>query len=326
MDEERHEDGMTLTIGVDVGGTKVAGGLVDVDGTVLAERRAATPSTSPEQVIEVVASVVEALLDEAGGRPVEAVGLGAAGLIDEHRSTVVFAPNLVWRHEPIRERLTKRLGLPVVVENDGNAMAWAEYQFGAGRDVGDLVCLTVGTGIGGGLVLNGALRRGGSGMAGEFGHLRVIPNGRRCGCGGRGCWEQYCSGRALVREARDLALVDPAAASLMLELADDEIENITGQVITRAGRQGDPAALDCFEQIGGWLGRGLADLAAVLDPDLFVIGGGVIDAGDLLLEPARRVFEQELLGRTYRSSANIVAASLGAKAGFVGAADLARQA
>jgi glucokinase len=316
---------MALTVGVDVGGTKVAAGLVDDDGTVLAQQRAATPSTSPEQVIEVVATVVESLLEFADGRPVEAVGLGAAGLIDEHRSTVVFAPNLAWRHEPIRERLAKRLGMPVVVENDGNAMAWAEHRFGAGRGVENLACLTIGTGIGGGLIVDGALHRGESGFAGEFGHFRVIPNGRRCGCGSRGCWEQYCSGRALVREARDLALVDPARAEFMLELAEDEIENITGQVITRAAQQGDLAALDCFEQIGGWLGRGLADLAAILDTGRFVVGGGVIDAGELLLAPARRVFEEHLLGGSYRGAPKIVAASLGAKAGLVGAADLARQ-
>lgn len=315
---------MALTIGVDVGGTKVAAGVVDDEGTVLAEQRAVTPSTSPEQVIDVVATVVESLLAETGSSVV-AVGVGAAGLIDERRSAVVFAPNLAWRHEPIRERLAKRLGLPVIVENDANAMAWAEHRFGAGRGIDNLACLTLGTGIGGGLIVGGQLHRGQSGFAGEFGHFCVVPNGRRCGCGNRGCWEQYCSGRALVREARDLALVDPLAAGLMLELADDETENITGQVITRAARQGDPAALDCFEQIGGWLGRGLADLAAIFDPGRFVVGGGVIDAGSLLLEPARRVFADHLLGRNYRDSPEIVAAELGATAGLVGAADLARQ-
>jgi len=315
-----------LTIGVDIGGTKVAAGVVDDDGNVLAHEQAPTPSTSAEQVLEVVAAVVESLLATSAGRGVEAVGVGAAGLIDDQRSTVVFAPNLAWRHEPIRDRLAKRLSLPVVVENDGNAAAWAEHRFGAGRGFANMACLTIGTGIGGGLIIDGRLRRGAAGFGGEFGHIRVVPDGRRCGCGNRGCWEQYCSGRALVREAQHLALVDPAAAEVMLELADDEIENITGQVITRAARRGDTAALGCFEQVGGWLGWGIVGLAAILDSARFVVGGGVIDAGDLLLDPARRVFADHLLGRSYRDAPEIVAASLGPTAGLVGAADLARQA
>jgi glucokinase len=315
---------MTLTIGVDVGGTKVAAGLVDEYGTVLEQDRRPTPSTSPDQVVAVIGELVDQLRNKAGSREVEAVGLGAAGLIDAARATVLFAPNLAWRKEPLRDHVAKRVGLPVVVENDANAMAWAEYRFGAGRGVEHLVCLTVGTGIGGGIVQDGQLVRGGSGAAGEFGHVKVVPDGRRCGCGGRGCWEQYCSGRALVWEAQEFATVDPTRARRMIELADDEIENITGQVITRAAREGDQAALDCYAVIGGWLGRGLSGLAAILDPSRFVIGGGVIDAGDLLLDPARTQFTESLIGEGYRPPIDIVAASLGPIAGLVGAADLAR--
>ncbi|HEV7209567.1 MAG TPA: ROK family glucokinase [Mycobacteriales bacterium] len=317
----------TLTIGVDVGGTKVAAGLVDAEGQVLARRSQQTPSTSPTKVVEVVAQVVAELRDDqaADGHQIEAVGLGAAGFVDADRSTVLFAPNLAWRDEPLRELLAERVGLPVVVENDANAMAWGEYRFGAGRGVDDLVCLTVGTGIGGGLVLGGVLRRGAFGIGAEFGHLRMVPSGRRCGCGNRGCWEQYCSGRALIREARDLAVVSPDAAGRMLELADDEVDNITGQIVTRAGQEGDLGALDCFAQIGGWLGQGLADLAALLDPARFVIGGGVSGAGELLLGPARQAFERALTGHGHRPIAEVVAAQLGSSAGLVGAADLARR-
>ncbi len=317
----------TLTIGVDVGGTKVAAGLVNEQGSVLASRSRLTPSTSPTMVVEVVAQIVAELRDmgSADGAAVEAVGLGAAGFVDAGRSTVLFAPNLAWRNEPLRSLLAERVGLPVVVENDANAMAWGEYRFGAGQGVDDLVCLTVGTGIGGGLVLGGMLRRGAFGIGAEVGHLRVVPSGRRCGCGNRGCWEQYCSGRALLREARDLAVISPAAAGRMLELADDEVDNITGQIVTRAGQEGDRGALDCFAQIGGWLGQGLADLAALLDPARFVIGGGVIEAGELLLGPARQAFEQALTGHGHRPVAEVVAAQLGPSAGVVGAADLARR-
>ncbi len=315
---------MSYAIGVDVGGTTVKTGLVAEDGTVRTAQSRPTPSTSAAQVAEVIATSVNALRGKADDEVV-AVGLGAAGFVDSDRGTVLFAPNLAWRDEPLRDAVASRTGLPVVVENDANAMAWGEYRFGAGRGVEDLVCVTIGTGIGGGIVLNGRLVRGAYGVAAEFGHLRVIPDGRRCGCGNRGCWEQYCSGRALVREARDLALVAPGLAGRMLELADDEIENITGEIVTMAGLERDEAALDCFAQVGGWLGQGLAEVSALLDPARFVIGGGVVAAGDLLLGPARERYSRALTGHGHRPVAAIVAAELGNNAGIVGAADLARR-
>jgi glucokinase len=314
---------VTLAIGVDVGGTNVKAGLVDDDGTVVATLSRPTPSTSAVRVAETVAEVVDALRRKASGA-VSAVGLGAAGFVDSERSAVLFAPNLAWRDEPLRDAVSLLVGLPVVVENDANAAAWGEFRFGAGEGVRDLVAVTIGTGIGGGIVLGGQLVRGSHGIAAEFGHLRVVPNGRRCGCGNRGCWEQYCSARALVREARDLALVTPLDATRMLELADDELDNITGEIVATAAAEGDPAALDCFAQVGGWLGQGLADVAAVLDPARFVVGGGVVGAGDLLLGPARLAYAQALTGHAHRPHAEIVAAALGNNAGIVGAADLAR--
>ena len=194
------------------------------------------------------------------------------------------------------------------MENDANAMAWAEYRFGAGVGVSSLVALTVGTGIGAGLVLDGHLYRGAFGMAGEPGHLRVVPDGLPCGCGNRGCWEQYCSGRALVREAA-------ARGGPWTE----------GPAVTLAAQSGHREAIAAFVAVGTWLGQGLADVSAVLDPGRFVIGGGVGAAGDLLLEPARRRFADVLIGRGYRPIPDIVPASLGVDAGLIGAADLARQ-
>ena len=316
---------MTLTIGVDVGGTKVAAGLVDEQGTILSATRRPTPSTSPVAVADTIAAVVAELRREAGERPVEAVGVGAAGFIDRARSTVLIAPNLAWRDEPLRDSVAALVGLPVVVENDANAMAWAEYRFGAGRGVDDLVCITVGTGIGGGLVLDGGLYRGSFGVGAEVGHMQVVPDGHRCGCGQRGCWEQYASGRALVREAREIASTSEVTATRLLELGDGSPDGINGPEVTRAAQEGDPAALECFEIVGHWLGQGLADLAAVLDPGLFVIGGGVSDAGDLLLDPARETFRRALTGHAHRPEASIVRAQLGPEAGMVGAADLARR-
>ncbi|HVA59999.1 MAG TPA: ROK family glucokinase [Mycobacteriales bacterium] len=304
---------MALTIGIDIGGTKVAGGVVDDAGAVLALVRRPTPSLSPSDIVITIASVVDEL---RSGHAVEAVGIGAAGFVDAERSTVRFAPNLAWRDEPLRDNIRDRVGLPVVVENDANAMAWGEYRFGAGRGEACLLALTIGTGIGGGVVWDGRLYRGGFGIAGEFGHLRVVPDGRPCGCGNRGCWEQYCSGPALLREA---------IARHITELAGGDLETLGGPAITRAALEGDPTATECVTELGRWLGQGLADLAAAFDPTCFVIGGGVAEAGELLLATARRTFESVLTGSGHRPLARICAAELGTEAGLVGAADLARR-
>ncbi len=313
---------MTLTIGVDVGGTKVAAGVVDDHGRILEKVRRPTPSTSPHETARVIAEVVEILKSKF--EEVEAVGLGAAGFVDESRSTVLFAPNLAWRDEPIKKIVEGQVGLPVVVENDANATAWGEAKFGAGRGEDHMVLITLGTGIGGGMILGGELYRGRFGIGAEFGHYRVVPGGRRCGCGNRGCWEQYASGNALVAEARELARVSPALAGRLLELGDGSPEGISGPEITEAAREGDSAALECFRSVAGWVGQGMADLAAILDPGLFVIGGGLSEAGDLLLDPARAAFENALTGRGHREFAAIRIAELGPDAGIVGAADLAR--
>jgi glucokinase len=311
---------VSLAIGIDIGGTKVAAGVVDDAGRVLAQARRRTPSRDPEHLVDVVSEIVRQLLSE---HTVDAIGVGAAGFVDAARTTVLFAPNLAWRDAPLRDEIAARVDLPVVVENDANAAAWGEYRFGAGEQKSDVVVLTVGTGIGAGLVLGGQLYRGAFGIAGEPGHVRVVPGGRLCGCGNYGCWEQYCSGGALVRAAREVATERPEDGRRLLELAGS-VEAIDGPVVTRAAQEGDAAAIDCFQEIGRWLGQGIADLCAVLDPGRFVIGGGVSDAGDLLLAPARDTYAAALTGRGHRPAADIVAASLGAEAGLIGAADLAR--
>ena len=316
---------MGLAIGVDVGGTKILAGVVDDSGRLLATTRRSTPSTDPEAVADTIAEVVAELRGGLDEGDIETVGIGAAGFVDRDRSTLLFAPNLAWRDEPLRDKVTKRVDLPVVVENDANATAWGEFRFGAGRDKPDLVCLTVGTGIGGGIILGGALYRGSFGIGGEFGHLRVVPGGRRCGCGNRGCWEQYCSGRALLREAREIATVDPVRGRRLRELGGGEPEGIEGQHVTSAAEEGDPAAVECYEIVGSWLGQGLADLAAILDPGTFVIGGGVSGAGELLIGPARSAYAERVTGHGHRPLADILGAELRAEAGLVGAADLSRQ-
>jgi glucokinase len=310
-----------LTIGVDVGGTKIAAGVVDELGQILDRVRVHTPARTEEAVDE---GIVDAVLDLKQRHAVSAVGVAAAGFVDARRSTVRFAPNLPWRDHPLRELLTARLGLRVVVENDANAAAWGEFRFGAGAETDDMVLVTVGTGIGGGIVLDGRLLRGAWGVAAEFGHVRVVPGGRLCGCGNHGCWEQYASGSALLREARAAVAADPRAGRLLLELAGESVEKIDGAGVTRAASAGDPLAVAVLTEAGRWLGQGIADLACTLDPAVVVVGGGVSEAGDLLLGPARASFEAQLSAGDYRPHLVILAAALGNDAGMIGAGDLAR--
>ena len=312
---------MGLTIGVDVGGTKVLAGVVDEAGQILDQERQGTPKTDPEAIAEVIAGVVATLRSR---HEVEAVGLGAAGWIDLDRANVMFAPNLVWRNEPLKLRVAKYIDLPIVVENDANCHAWAETRFGAARGMTTVVAVILGTGIGGGIVLDGHLYRGGFGLAGEPGHVRVVPDGRLCGCGNRGCWEQYASGNALVRAAREIADSTPSSMPFLMAAVAGQVDEITGPLVTDAANAGDEGARRCFETIGRWVGQGLADLATILDPACFVVGGGPADAGALLIDPTREAFAAALSGGGYRPHAQIHAAELGSSAGLVGAADLAR--
>lgn len=310
-----------VTVGVDVGGTKLAAGLVDTDGTIV--RRAQVPSerADPAATAEQIEAVLAELGADACGVP---VGVGVAGFVAADRSTVVRAPNLDWRNVDLGADLAKRLGVAVVVENDANAAAWAEARFGAGRGAETMVAVTVGTGIGGGIVLCGVLQRGANGMAAEIGHLPLVVDGKACPCGQQGCWEQYASGTALVRVARYLVDSGAPAAAALREACGGRSADLTGTMVTAAASSGDLAALRLLGEIGEWLGRGLAALAAVLDPECFVIGGGLVAAGDLLLAPARESFARRLPAGVQRPEIPIRPAALGNDAGIVGAADLVR--
>jgi glucokinase len=309
-----------LAIGVDIGGTKVAAGVVDENGAVLDRERRDTPGNDVRATETVIVDVVNTL---AARHPVSAVGIGAAGWIGNDHATVLFSPHLAWRGEHLKDALAGRIDLPLIIENDANAAAWAEYRFGAARGEAVVVCVTLGTGIGGGLVAGGTVYRGGYGLACEYGHMTLVPDGRRCACGNQGCWEMYASGRALARDARELAAESPVAAARLLERGGSP-EGLTGPIVTAAAAAGDPAAQSICTTMGRWLGRGLANLAAVIDPTIFVIGGGVSAAGDLLLRPAREEFAHTLTGRGFRPEPKIVIVELGPDAGLVGAADLAR--
>ena len=309
-----------IAVGVDIGGTKVLAGVVDEDGTVRRTVRHSTPGRRVD-VAMVEDTLTAAVVEVAEAEPVLAVGLAAAGLVDAAGESVRFAPHLPWRGEDVRHRLAQRWGVPVLLDNDANAAAWAEASYGAGRGARALLMVTLGTGIGGALVLGGALHRGTNGMAGEFGHMQVVPGGRECQCGGSGCWEQYSSGNALVRHAFE-RMAEPTG--LLGEACQGDRRRLTGPMITAAATAGDPLALGAFAEIGDWLGVGMANLVAAVDPERLVVGGGLADADELLLAPARAALARSLVGAEHRTLPTVVRADLGPLAGLVGAAALAR--
>jgi glucokinase len=316
----------TFTIGVDVGGTKVASGLVDDAGQVIARERREVTRHDPESVADAIAEMVQALTDvaAAGGGTIDGLGVGLPGFVSADRHMAFLVPNLGWRDVPFKSLLEDRVHLPVLIDNDANVATWAEYRFGAGRGFHHIVMITVGTGIGGGLVVNDHLVRGGAGMAAEVGHLNLIPDGRPCGCGRNGCWEQYGSGSALVRYARDHASSRRDAARIMLALGDGTPEGIAGHHVTSAAAQGDPVAIAAFTELGERLGQGLVDLVAILDPQAIIVGGGVSEAGGLLLDPLTASLRSGLMVPSQREGLIVRLADLRNDAGIIGAADIVR--
>jgi glucokinase len=304
-------------LGLDVGGTKINAFRVARDGTVLRRKSVATPADDAEEAM--VATI--ALARELVAPDVVGIGVGAAGLVDANEGVLRFAPNLAWREVPIARRITEALGLRCQVDNDANTAAWAEWRFGAGRGYRHMFLVTVGTGIGGGLVAGRRLFRGAHGFAAEVGHIIVEPDGPLCGCGNRGCWEQVASGAAIGRLGR--AAVQEHPNSTLATLAGEDPDAVTGLVVTRAALQGDEVARGILAEVGRRLGEGIAGFVNALDPQIVVVGGGVAEAGELILEPARKAFGDALEGARHRPEVPIVAAQLGNDAGAIGAATLA---
>ncbi len=323
-------------VGVDLGGTKVlalalAPG-VGRDGSlrpgqVLASRRTDTPRGGPavaEAIVDAIAGAVSALdgeLVSGGGAPAAAVGIGAAGLVDLG-GVLRFAPNLPGVVDlDLNTELAGRLGRPVVVDNDASCAAWAEHELGAAAGATTSVLVTLGTGIGGGLVVDGVVQRGAFGFAGEPGHMLVDPHGPPCPCGRRGCWERFASGSGLGRLARDAAAAGRADG--IVERAGGDAEAVRGEHVTAAASDGDDDARRVLAEFAWWVAVGVANLVDLLDPEVVVVGGGLADAGDLLLDPVREAYAGLVLAHDHRPAARIVAAALGSDAGAVGAALLA---
>ncbi|HEV8572488.1 MAG TPA: ROK family glucokinase [Actinomycetota bacterium] len=303
-------------VGLDVGGTKAAGLLVTERGEVLARHVAETPAEDVDATMDTLYDVIETLRKE--GDPV-AVGIGGAGMVDFQAGVMRYAPNLAWRELPIRDLVAEHTGLPCVLDNDANAACWGEYRFGAASGYRYVLLLTVGTGIGGGIVTDGALYRGVHGFAAEVGHVVVEPEGPLCGCGNRGCFEQVASGRALDRLGREAANEHPEGLIAMLAGTED----VVGRHVTEAARQGDEVARRIIEEVGGRLGVGIAGLVNVLDPEVVVVGGGVADIGSVLFDPAREAYRESVLAPDHRPEVPIVPAALGNDAGAIGAAAIA---
>ena len=292
-------------LGVDIGGTKIAGARVAVDGQVMAHTTRPTTPDNPEGILD----ALEEIFQELGGADsLPAVGVAVAAFLNQSRDTIYFSPNIAWQDFPLKQRVSERLGVPVVLENDANAAGWGEFRFGAGSDVSSMLMLTLGTGVGGALVDNGRLLVGGFGMAGELGHIIIEPGGRLCGCGNHGCLEQYASGTALMRDARQ-SLGEPS---------------LTQAQLTELLMQQNPVALEALDGVARALGRGITSLVAVTDPERIVIGGGVAAAGDLLMQPVRESFLESYGASSKRPVADLALATMGNTAGVVGAADLAR--
>ena len=305
-------------IGVDVGGTKIAAGVVTPEGKILEEVRYPTPR-SPGTLVEAMAG---AITEVGEGHEVGGVCLAVPGLILTRENKVAFSPNLhAVEGIPLKEELEPEIGLPLTIENDGNAAAWGEFRFGVGSEADHLVFVTLGTGIGGGVITHGVLMRGAQGAGGELGHVTIQATGPRCACGNHGCLESLASGTAIGRRARELAIEKPDSALGRLAAR----RQILGEDVTELAREGDELALSVLEETGRWLGVGLAGFVNVFNPEVVAVGGGVMEAGDLILEAARR--EVTLRARPpSRDLAEVKVATLGPKSGVLGAAALARDA
>ncbi|AKT52046.1 ROK family glucokinase [Arsenicicoccus sp. oral taxon 190] len=313
---------MTTTIGLDVGGTKIAGAVV-TDGVVVGRARRETGIPSAESVASASADLVREL---AQHHQVEGVGMAVAGFVDKSGAHVVYGTNLGMQDEPMKQRMESLVDLPVILDNDANAAAWGEFRYGAGKDSDDMLLVTVGTGIGGGIILDQRLLRGAYGFAAEIGHMRVVPGGPQCGCGNRGCWEMYASGSALLRAAKELVASGTPHASRLRDACGGRPKDLKGQAITELAGKGDLACIELLEDLGRWLGEGCASMTAILDPEMIVVGGGVVEAGDLLLDPARHAYARHLTARGHRPQASFVPARLGNDAGMIGAAAIAAEA
>ncbi|HET6420020.1 MAG TPA: ROK family protein [Geobacteraceae bacterium] len=312
----------TLTVGVDLGGTKIEVALVDATGSVLMRRRLATRVGEGPVVIQ--SEIIETVMDlrnRSGAKPA-ALGIGVAGQVDPVTGTVHFANNLGWREVPIGRVLGDALGMPVFVTNDVRAATWGEWLYGAGRGCGDIVCLFVGTGIGGGIVSGGRMLAGCSNTAGELGHITVDLNGPRCNCGNRGCMEALAGGWAIARRARESVENDPVAGASMLRKAGGHTEGINTRIVSEAAAEGDPVAAGILETAARALAAGAVGLVNAFNPGRLILGGGVIEGLPWLVDRIDEEVHRRALA-VAGAPLQVLPSQLGNDAGVIGAAIMA---
>jgi len=311
-----------LTIGIDIGGTKVLGGVVDSTGKIIDSARRATPASGGK---ELIATIIDLIKEFQAKHEIAGIGISVAALILKDQGTIAGAPNIANLSQlNFVSEISKVFNLPVIAENDANAAMWAEFKFGNAHGLNPVIFFIIGTGMGGGLVIDGKLFRGANGIGAEFGHMIVQQNGVLCGCGTRGCIEQYASGSALMRYAKEGITANPDSGKGILALAGGSVAGLTGAILTKAALTGDELAIAAFKQQADWLGCACASFSLILNPAAIVIGGGVVDAGELFLAPVREAMDRYMPFAGTHTPPKIIAAKFGNDAGLIGAADLVR--
>ncbi|MCI4368829.1 MAG: ROK family protein [Thermoplasmata archaeon] len=309
-------------VGVDLGGTKVATGLVDPRGTLTGEaRRLVHAAKGPPTVLRHVVAAARESVRSARSPPM-GVGVGVAGQVHRATGTVMYAPNLKWKDFPLGAKLSEALGLPVAVSNDVVAVAWGEWLHGAGVGSNDIVCVFVGTGIGGGVVSGGRMLEGASSAAGEVGHTALVAGGRRCHCPNSGCLEAYAGGWAISERAREAALDDPRRGAPLVRAAGS-VSAISPATVIALHRNGDPMATTIYRDTARYLSDGMVGIVNAFNPDRLILGGGVLDGWPELLPEVRRAVRSRCQPPAARA-VHVLPAALGKEAGVVGSAAMAR--
>jgi len=311
--------GSDLTIGIDIGGTKISAGVVDSSGNLIDSSRCSTPAKGGK---ELISSVINLIKEFNKKYEIKGIGISIAALISSDYGTIVGAPNIANLSKlNFANEIKEEFKLPIIIENDANAAMWAEFKFGSAKGLNPVMFFIIGTGVGGGLVIDGKLFKGANGIGAEFGHMCVVPNGLLCGCGAKGCIEQYASGGALIRYANEALLANPDKSEEVLSFGEGKL---SGTALTKAAKAGNELALAAFSKQADWLGLACASYSLIIDPQAIIIGGGVVDAGELFLAPVRAAMRKYMPFAESHVPPKIIAAKFGNDAGLIGAADLVR--
>jgi glucokinase len=311
--------GSDLTIGIDIGGTKISAGVVDSSGNLIDSSRCSTPTEGGK---ELISSVINLIKEFNKKYEIKGIGISIAALISSDYGTIVGAPNIANLSKlNFVNEIKVEFEIPIIIENDANAAMWAEFKFGNAKGLNPVMFFIIGTGVGGGLVIDGKLFKGANGIGAEFGHMCVVPDGLLCGCGSKGCLEQYASGGALIRYANEALLANPDKSEEVLSFGEGKL---SGTALTKAAKAGNELALAAFSKQADWLGLACASYSLIIDPQAIIIGGGVVDAGELFLAPVRAAMRKYMPFAESHVPPKIIAAKFGNDAGLIGAADLVR--